>query len=298
VLNRAFGTLIVLSIAVSLAGLFFAYQFWNLRRHVNRLQTAVRESAESIAFLSDAADKDRRHRLVFLHHSVGRSILEEGGLRDSLEQLGISVRGMTYGDSIGQNTDMCDWLPKFRDNMRGILKFQGHPNVYYGDDRTNDIVMFKSCYPNSDLDADPGGPGDPLSVRKTPANYRAVFEGLAVEMRKHPEKLFIYLTAPPLVPMETTFESAERARTFNNWLVSEYASKYRSETGPKNFAVIDLFDVLADQNNLLKAEFRSSNPRDSHPNELGSVRAAARIMERFRTVWSEWQSRTDSLSNK
>jgi hypothetical protein len=293
-MNKIFAIVLVFSIV----GLFFTYHFWQLKRQVNRLQSTVRESEKTIAALTDITEKDCASRIVFLHHSVGKGILVEGNLRDSLRQMGIAVKGMTYGDSIGQYTDMCNWLPKFQNDMKGILQFQNHPNVYYADGRANDVVMFKSCYPNSDIDADDSGPGDPSSTKRTIANYKAVFAGLAGEMPKYPSTLFVYMTIPPLVPLETTPENAGRARAFTIWLKGEFLTTYYKESGLRNLVTFDLFDVLADQNNVLKAEYRNDNPRDSHPNVLGNREAARRFLEFYRPVWTAWQSRTDTASVK
>jgi hypothetical protein len=294
-MNKLVISILVVSILGNIAGLVFAYQFWQLKRQTNRLQTSVRESEKTIAALSDVAERDYAHRMVFLHHSVGKGILEEGNLRDSLMRMGIAVKGMTYGDSIGQYTDMCNWLPKFQNDMKGILRFQNHPNVYYGDSRANDIVMFKSCFPNSDIGAEGAGAGDPLSSKKTLANYKAVFAGLAGEIRKYPNTLFIYMTFPPLVPAETTPESAGRARAFNVWLKNEFLPTYRQESGLNNLVIFDLFDILADRNNVLRAEYRNENPQDSHPSPAANREAARKFMEFFQPVWTAWQANTRQI---
>ena len=290
-MNKLFTAVLIVSILGNIGGLFFAYQFWQFKRLVNGLQSTVRESEKSIAFLLDVAEKDYTHRMVFLHHSVGKGILDGGNLRDSLRQMGISVRGITYGDSIGQYTDMRHWLPKFQKDMQGILQFKNHPNTCFTDGRTNDIVMFKSCFPNSDIDADGSEPGDPLSAKKTLSNYKAVFHGLVKEMQKSPEVLFIYMTAPPLVPAQTSQENAGRARTFNVWLKEEFLPEYSRKSGLNNFVVFDLFDVLADQDNFLRTEFRGNDRRDSHPNALANQEAARRFLGFFRPVWTAWQAK-------
>ncbi|MBI5266463.1 MAG: LapA family protein [candidate division Zixibacteria bacterium] len=289
-MNKLVVAVLVVSILGNIGGLFFAYQYWQMKRQTARLQNAVKESEKMIATLSDIAEKDFAHRMVFLHHSVGKGILEEGKLRDSLQQMGIAVKGMTYGDSVGQYTDMCNWLPKFQNDMKGILQFKNHPNVYYTDGRVNDIVMFKSCFPNSDIGAEGAPPGDPASPKKTLANYRAVVGGLAGEIRKYPNTLFIYMTFPPLVPLETTPESAARARAFNVWLKGEFLPGYIRESGLHNLVIFDLFDILADSNNVLREDYRRENPRDSHPNALANREAARRFMEFFQPVWTAWQS--------
>jgi hypothetical protein len=272
-------------------GVYFLWEYRKMRGQVASLQYSLNEARGSVDRLTDALDCAYSHRMVFLHHSVGSGLLYQGGLRDSLQQLGISVRGATYGDEIGQQTDMADWLPKFESDMPRILTFKGHPDLYYKDGTANDIIMFKSCFPNSQIESEGTAPGNPNSRERTIANYKAVFDGLGQEMRKYPNKLFVYLTSPPLVPSVTTPEHAAWARQFNRWLTGEFLPSYLKETGLDNFVIFDLFDFLADENNVLKTNYRVSNPNDSHLNELANLEAVRQFMEFFRPVWTNWSQR-------
>ena len=295
-LNKFSMIVLIVSLAGNLLGLFFAYEFVMLRKQVARVQSSLRGASESVSKLTDIVDRSVTNRMVFLHHSVGKGILESGGLADSLMAMGVAMRGATYGDEVGERTDVCDWLPKFQRDLGRILKFKAHPNIFYTGDTTNDIVMFKSCFPNSDIKTDGTAPGNPTSSERTLANYKAAFTGLTTEFRNHPRTLFIYLTFPPLVPEETTPEAALRVRTFNQWLQSELVPAYEKETGLTNLAVLDLFDILADNSNMLRAEYRNGRPHDSHPNEQANREIARRFMDFFRPLWTRWQQHlaTDS----
>ena len=286
--NKLIIAILVIAVMGDFVGLFFAYKYWRASGMNGWLRNNLNDSAKTISALTDKDEAGAKCRLIFIHHSVGQGILDEGHLRDSLNQLGIAVKGMTYGDTVGQFTDMCNWLPKFNDNMNSIFKFKNHPNVYYADDRENDIIMFKSCFPNSDIDADGSGQGDPLSTNKTLVNYKDVFEGIGREMRKYPDKLFIYWTFPPLVPAETSNENAKRVRRFNDWLINEYLPSYRADSGLDNFMIFDLFGFLTDENNVLKPEYRNKNPHDAHPNELSNKLAAGEFIEFFRPIYKKW----------
>jgi len=209
--------------------------------------------------------------LLFIHHSVGKNWLEEGNLRESLIGAGIGVHELTYGDPLGNATDMHHWAPKFENNLDEIIKHDYRPDVSYRDDKKNDLVMFKSCYPNSNIKASGEEPGDPLS------DYKAVFNQLKDDFSKKPDVIFIYATSPPLVPARTTEENAGRMREFNEWLKNSYIDEYRSSTNADNFYVFDLFDVLAGEDNYLRKEFRR-NDRDSHPNGQGSMAATQSFM--------------------
>ena len=58
---------------------------------------------------------------------------------------------------------------------------------------------------------------------------------------QHPDRVFIVLTPPPLVPEHTTPEIAARARAFANWLKSdEYLD------GHANLVTFDFFELLAE----------------------------------------------------
>ncbi len=60
----------------------------------------------------------------------------------------------------------------------------------------------------------------------------------------------------------------------------------------RNFAIFDLFDVLADGENVLRAEFCPPDNQDSHPNEMANKVAAVRFLEFFKPLWNEWQQGT------
>ncbi|MBN1212420.1 MAG: hypothetical protein JXA92_07565 [candidate division Zixibacteria bacterium] len=259
--------LLILSLIGNAVGLFIAYKFY-------RADKALKVNQNMLEALNEHLTK----KLIFLHHSVGQIWLTEGNLKAALMANGFSVHDATYGDEIGQETDVCHWLPKFRNDMDKIFKFDKHPNIYYSDGAENDIIVFKSCYPNSNIVDEGEMPGDPLDKKRTVANYRAVFENLKETFENYPDKKFIYVTAPPLVPAETTPDKTVRARKFNEWLKLEFVPQYREETGLNNFYVFDFFNVLADEQNYLKKEFRRVET-DSHPNAAAGKAATAAFIE-------------------
>jgi len=290
-MNKILIIILAVSILGNLVGLFIAYKFLNTRDWLRQSETKLAEAQSSAAGLSEAVsamtarlDETDVTRMIFLHHSVGRGLLERGKLREQLLNRGILVKGATFGDELGENTDMNFWLEKFRTQMPQMLSFKAHPNLYRSDSIRNDIVVFKSCFPNSDVVADGTEPGDPRVPVRTIANYRALFAELKQEFAKYPKTLFIYLTAPPLVPELTTPENAKRARTFDTWVVNEFVSAYKQETGLDNFAAFDLFAVLADSDNVLKAEYRQNIEGDSHPNTKGSRTAVEAFLRFFDPV--------------
>lgn len=286
--------LLVLSLLAAvvgcLASLYLYKELRSLKYKASEMDKALQESSASINTLTDMIDRKVAHRAVFLHHSVGKGILNQGGLRDSMLDLGILVRGATYGDEIGEDTDICDWAPKFETDIDRIFSFKAHPNQYYSDATQNDIVIFKSCYPNSNIGvADPSSKV-PAARQKTMENYTTYFRSIAKVFQKYPNKLFVYMTAPPLAPERTTPENAARARAFNQWLQLEFIPAYQQESGLRNFVVYDLFDQLASPENLLKEQYRTERPGDSHPNVAGYQAAAGGFMRFFEPVWAQFSS--------
>jgi len=253
-------------------------------------------------------------RLLFIHHSVGGQLLAEpgessdiadsihhshengGGLRKLLEQNGYQVHEASYGSEIGEDTDLFDWLPKFRDKMGKVLSCKLN-DEQLEDGRPNQIVMFKSCYPNTRFTAQGSAPGDPAGPELTVWNAKATLTALLGELRKHPETLFVYLTAPPNAPKvdpdplwkwlarkvlgkpsaaERRAQGAGLARELNSWVRSPKG--WLKGYPGTNVVVFDYYDVLTDHgaSNLLR--YPSGDGSDSHPSTQGQQRAAAALV--------------------
>ena len=117
------------------------------------------------------------------------------------------------------------------------------------------VIVFKSCYPASNITSD-----------EQLEQFQAWYLGMRDVMDRHPDRLFIVVTPPPLNPSETRPESAARARKFALWLQSDAFLQ-----GHPNVRTIDLFGLLSEEDsnsptaNMLRAEYRTGD--DSHPNE-------------------------------
>jgi hypothetical protein len=242
--------------------------------------------------------------LIFIHHSVGYSWLNHSLHNALLAKDYIDERNDIYyetdvppdpgrpdslqfdGKVPGDYTYMEHWLQWFNDYLESVKSF-GTENGY------NRIIMFKSCYPASNIVADGTEPGDPFDYDRTIANYKAVFRhpsgqghtytdsGYAYKplediFAENPDVLFIPVTAPPrhYAPSDATTDAeADRAREFNNWLRNEWLPSYNAANpGLNNVAVFDYFDVLAyvhthlDYPNRLQAIY-GGDDGDSHPND-------------------------------
>ena len=211
-------------------------------------------------------DAAKKLKYYFIHLSTGEAWLTGGNLKSELKSVkldgGLKLR---VRDSHTGNTDQREWPDRF-DN--------------YTDWKKYDIVMFKSCFPASHIDS--------AAMLK---EYKKVYKRkLFKHFSENPDKMFIIITAPPLLPNDTDQACANRARTFNNWLKKTYIKFYnRKNPGLENVAVFDYFDCLADSNNMLKEEYRF-NDWDSHPNYAGHKYSTSVFIPFFIDKVNTWLS--------
>lgn len=235
--------------------------------------------------------------LLFIHHSVGSNWLNNGlrsALQDPAQNLHVfRVHDATYGDTIGNDTDVRHWYPKFRDQMGLVRTFDRSRNVAYTEaGRFNRIVLFKSCYPNSAISSVGTAPGDPVGAEHTLWNHKAAYNACAGLFQAHPTTLFVALTAPPLNPAATGAADAARAREFHTWLGTTWVSDYAKASGLGNVAAFDLFDVLANppthptEPNMLAAAYRSGT--DSHPTAAGDQAATRAFLPFLAKAVESW----------
>lgn len=258
---------------------------------------------------------ERTMKLIFIHHSCGgqwladkgdtneilpgtsiyTSHLNGGGLRALLQQNNYEVHEAAYKSAIGDKTDVCDWNAKFRDRMGDIIKCD-RQDIFYKDAAVNnDIVMFKSCYPNNAIESDGKEPGNPDSTEKTSANYKAAYQKLLGYFKAHPDTLFVCVTAPPLaesapsrtkefikrmIGSESTAKAVgERARKFNNWLKDSEKGWLAGYEG-KNVVVFDYYDLLTRHGESNYALYPTQRGTDSHPSAQGNS-IASRVFVPF-----------------
>ena len=251
-------------------------------------------------------------KLIFIHHSTGENWLRDdyGGLGKALSQNNYFVSDTNYGwgpaygsDRIGDHTDIPDWPEWFASAntptyMAALFTEYGQHADYT---RTvadpggeNQIIMFKSCFPNSALQGSPSDPPNPNGWL-TVGHAKWVYNQILPYFGAHPEKLFIVITAPPLI--DGTY--AANARAFNQWL---YYNWLKSNIYTlNNVAVFDFYNVLTGPNNhnrfingaiqeiftpgMNKEYYRSS---DDHPNPAGSQKATNEYIGLLNIFYNRW----------
>lgn len=190
-------------------------------------------------------------KLAFVHHSTGENWLRDGNgnLGRTLGSNNYFVSDTNYGwgpDGIGDRTDIVNWLEWFRspqapEYLAALYAESGQNSEYT---RTlsdpggeNEIIMIKSCFPNSNLEgtpADPPARGDGLTV----SNAKFIYNELLAYFATRPDKLFVVITAPPV----TDGTWANNARAFNRWLVQDWRAQ--NQYSHRNVVVFDFYNIL------------------------------------------------------
>ena len=199
-------------------------------------------------------------------------MINEGNMRDYINSYnsshgtsfafwdhGYNADGLTdpSGDSTGTSYD----IPGDNTDPDGLFTLWTTANSARTSIMSNhQVIAFKSCFPNSAI-------SDAAILQQ----YKDWYLAMRNYFDQHSEKLFVVISTPPLTPLETNITEAANARAFANWLKS---STYLS--GHPNMVCFDLFNYLAKANdgsagaNMLKLEYRGSDPNDSHPNALAN----------------------------
>jgi uncharacterized repeat protein (TIGR02543 family) len=247
-------------------------------------------------------------KLIFIHHSTGENWLRDdyGGLGLALSQNNYFVSDTNYGwgpNVIGDRTDIPNWTEWFTsaDTPTYMSALYTEYSQHSSYTRTladpggeNEIILFKSCFPNSAL---AGNPTDPPSADGwlTVGHAKWVYNQILPYFGAHPEILFIVITAPPL--RSGTY--AANARAFNQWLYYDWLAE--NNYTQTNVAVFDFYNVLTGPNNHHRfnngAEEHIFMPGtntlyypsgDDHPSVAGSVKATDEFIELLNVFHHRW----------
>jgi hypothetical protein len=248
-------------------------------------------------------------RLIFIHHSCGENWLTDGNgdLGHTLDKNNYFVSDTNYGwgpDAIGDRTDIVNWPEWFRgENSERYLaalytengQNSGYTRSLADPGGENEIVMFKSCFPNSSLEGnpdDPPAPGDSLTV----GNAKYIYNDLLKYFATRPDKLFVVITAPP--NSETDYGA--NARAFNTWLVRDWLAE-NGYTG-RNVAVFDFYNILTGPGNHHRyrdgtIEYVTNQggnntaypTEDDHPSSAGNQKATAEFVPWLNVTFHCWR---------
>jgi hypothetical protein len=230
--------------------------------------------------------------LVFIHHSVGGAWLSSG-LRAALNANNIHVADTNYGwtggsgTDYGSYTDTADWPDWFNGTVMPLVYAEMEEdtgNTIHPAAGGNTIVMFKSCYPNSDVGSD-------ISDEK------AIYNGLLPYFRAHPDKMFVLVTPPPM----RSISDSSKTRELCNWLTDRQNGWLKGLT-TKNVFTFDLYNVLTHPNahHYIAGGVESHvvvpgantlyyPTGDDHPNEAGNDKATAEFVPLLKAWYAQFK---------
>jgi|GEM_PF-1938660 len=284
-----------------------------------------------VIFGADTTPPASPVKLVFIHHSTGGHWLADpndyiyGGLGTALKNNNYYVSATNYEwgpNGIGSRTDIPNWTEWFTgensstimnavysETAQNIGDFGAWSRLPTAPGGENTIVMFKSCFPNSNLYGNPDDPAasepnDSYSV----SNAKAVYNKILTYFQTRQDKLFIVITAPPQTENESPDDPdlskarrAANARAFNNWLMNNWLSAYPY----KNVAVFDYFNVMTHPDNHHRISsgtvehvtssnsgnfaYYPFNEWDSHPNSEGQQKAVAEFVPLLNYFYNSWK---------
>jgi hypothetical protein len=254
----------------------------------------------------DTTPPDRVVKLIFIHHSTGENWLTDdyGDLGRTLDQNNYFVSDTNYGwgpNSIGDRTDIPNWIEWFSSGetdlyMQALVDENGQHSSYTRSlsdpGGENEIILFKSCFPNSALEGSPNDP--PNSEGWLTVGYaKYVYNEILGYFANRPDKLFVVITAPPL----SDPAYAANARAFNEWLMNDWLSEYPLS----NVVVFDFYTVLtgADHHHrIVNGQIEHSflpgantlvyPSGDDHPSVEGSRKATREFVPLLNYYYHRW----------
>ena len=228
----------------------------------------------------------KKIRILFIHHSTGGLLIFFGRLRKLLKEKAPDIEFWDHGYNLYSpktlscflgpitfRTGLSDGNGKMTKRDFNINISNNSPKEYaeiFSRDPNDftlknilsfDVVIFKNCFPTSKIE-----------TQKKLEEYKRYYSKIMKSISKYKNK-FIVFTPPPLRREMTKSEWADNARSLANF-INEEAKKYL------NISSFDFFDFLTDKEgknkNMLKREYCSFIPIDSHPNikanrELGRI---------------------------
>ena len=191
-------------------------------------------------------------KIIFLRHSTGGNVYDAGvgdwfRNYNNTNDTSYQISQQWYPNQDNYPYDYWDvWI-----NNNGLTSFV---NNY-------DVIIFKHCYPGSDVLADTGSPSI-SSNRKSFENYKLQYRALRDLMDNYSSKLFIIWTLPPRNELDNSdTEQAARATNFSNWVKTDFLTENGSHP---NIHIFDFRSLVTDEDNFLKDTYVDGS--DSHPN--------------------------------
>ncbi|MFC1525960.1 hypothetical protein ACFL6X_04015 [Candidatus Latescibacterota bacterium] len=216
--------------------------------------------------------------ILLLHHSTG-GVIWKGGVAAWLDQYN-TANGTQYQavEQAYPKSEPYGWANYPYDYWNIWVQHEG--DTPHMEEQTlemlcpeNEVIIFKHCYPVSNVTEDTGSP-DITSDAKRLENYYLQYGALKDKMRQFPDTRFIVWTGAALVEGATSEDNCRRARQFFEWVRDEW-----DEPGD-NIFVWDFFELETEGGLYLKDEY-AAGPGNSHPSPEFAAKTAPLLGQRI-----------------
>lgn len=246
------------------------------------------------------------YKIIFLHHSTG-GVIWKGSSQSFLENLTRKI-SKNLSTIIVREPEMKKLINKIN-KQKGTnyqieelifpkerpYGWRNYPYDYYniwvknaGDQpyleeptlemltRDNKVIIFKHCFPVSNI-LDTLEYSDINSDIKTIENYKLQYEALKNKLLQFPETKFLLWTGAAQVKGAISPEEAERAKSFFNWVTTEWDSP------EDNIYLWDFYYLETEGGIYMKNEYAISDT-DSHPNKEFASRSVKLLVNRLMDI--------------
>jgi len=223
-------------------------------------------------------------KIIFLHHSTGKSIwlgqtnryvyklTKKGDVQkffnhyNSVNKTNYYIKEMIFPKAIpyGWKNYPYDYYNIWVKNAGGTAYLE-EPTLEMLTKEYH-IIIFKHCYPVSNISEDTGNP-DIDSEEKRIENYKLQYNALKKKLHEFPENKFIVWT--PAVNTRNLMNKDEAIRTqqFYKWMIEEW------NEDRDNIYIWDFYKYETD-GRLYLAEKNALTPGNSHPGKEFAARVA------------------------
>jgi len=222
------------------------------------------------------------YKIIFLHHSTGKSIwlgktnryinkltgksdvgeyFKKYNAKNGTEYQ-IIERNFPKVAPYGWKNDPFDYYNIWVKNA-GDKPYMAEPTLEILTKEYN-LIIFKHCYPSSRIEPDifpPNIDSDFKSIQ----NYKLQYNALKSKMHQFPKNKFILWTPAVMIKSQMTEEEAIRTREFYNWLMNEWKEQ------DDNIYIWDFYKYETEGGLYFSDKYAESTD-NSHPGRVFSER--------------------------
>jgi len=221
--------------------------------------------------------QNQMNRIIFLHHSTGQRIWVGKTNRYVYK---LTKRGdvKSYFNKYNKQNGTSFSIKERAFPSKSLYGWKNYPYDYYniwvknagGDTFMNeptleilskdyDIIIFKHCYPGSNILEDTGSPNIDSEEKKL-ENYKLQYRALKRKMNEFPDNKFIVWTPAVHVKHKITPEQAQRTRDFYHWIIDDWDEK------GDNIFIWDFYNYETEGGLYLLDKY-AEDIDNSHPNK-------------------------------